>query len=45
MWVLIIVKGPKDILSKTQKVWIEALAGFSIPVEVCHVKVWKGEDV
>lgn len=39
------VKGPNDKLSKTQHEWIEALAGFGIPVEVCHVQVWKGEDV
>jgi Fanconi-associated nuclease 1 len=39
------VKGPKDILSKTQKVWIEALTGFGISVEVCYVKVWRGEDI
>lgn len=39
------VKGPGDKLSKTQQEWIEALAGFGIPVEVCHVQVWKGEDV
>jgi hypothetical protein len=41
----LIVKGPKDVLSKTQKAWIEALAGFGIPVEVCYVKLWKGDDV
>ncbi|KAI8357877.1 VRR-NUC domain-containing protein [Choanephora cucurbitarum] len=39
------VKGPKDILSKTQKVWIETLTGVGIQVEVCHVQVWRGEDV
>ncbi|KAI7901977.1 VRR-NUC domain-containing protein [Cokeromyces recurvatus] len=39
------VKGPKDVLSKTQKIWIETLTGFGIQVEVCHVKIWNGEDV
>ncbi|KAI9487205.1 MAG: hypothetical protein EXX96DRAFT_605196 [Benjaminiella poitrasii] len=39
------VKGPKDTLSKTQKIWIEALIGFGIQVEVCHVKVWNGENI
>lgn len=39
------VKGPGDTLSETQKMWIETLAGFNIQVEVCHVKVWRGDDV
>ncbi|KAL7334981.1 hypothetical protein PS15p_200529 [Mucor circinelloides] len=39
------VKGPKDKLSKTQQVWIETLTGFGIDVEVCHVQIWKGEDI
>lgn len=39
------VKGPRDKLSKTQQVWIETLTGLGIPVEVCHVQVWKGEDI
>ncbi|KAI8996762.1 VRR-NUC domain-containing protein [Pilobolus umbonatus] len=39
------VKGPGDILSPTQKLWIETLSGLGIPVEVCHVKVWKGDDI
>lgn len=40
-----VVKGPGDTLSETQKMWIETLAGFNIQVEVCHVKVWRGDDV
>lgn len=40
-----IVKGPGDILSETQKLWIETLTGFNIQVEVCYVKEWKGDDV
>lgn len=39
------VKGPRDKLSKTQQVWIETLTGFGIQVEVCHVQIWKGEDI
>ncbi|KAG2204394.1 hypothetical protein INT46_006946 [Mucor plumbeus] len=39
------VKGPKDKLSKTQQVWIETLTGFGVQVEVCHVQIWKGEDI
>ncbi|KAI8643784.1 VRR-NUC domain-containing protein [Parasitella parasitica] len=39
------VKGPRDKLSKTQRVWLEALSGFRIQVEVCHVEIWKGEDI
>ncbi|KAG2210228.1 hypothetical protein INT47_003213 [Mucor saturninus] len=39
------VKGPGDTLSETQKMWIETLTGFSIQVEVCYVKEWKGEDI
>ncbi|KAI8384136.1 hypothetical protein BD560DRAFT_431379 [Blakeslea trispora] len=39
------VKGPKDVLSKTQKVWIETLTSVGIQVEVCHVQVWRGEDI
>jgi Fanconi-associated nuclease 1 len=40
-----LVKGPGDTLSETQKLWIETLTGFNIQVEVCHVKVWKGDDI
>lgn len=43
--VAMIVKGPGDILSETQKLWIETLTGFNIQVEVCYVKEWKGDDV
>ncbi|CAO3697136.1 unnamed protein product [Rhizopus stolonifer] len=39
------VKGPGDILSQTQKLWVESLTGFGIQVEVCFVKLWKGDDV
>ncbi|CEP13314.1 hypothetical protein [Parasitella parasitica] len=39
------VKGPRDKLSKTQQIWLEALSGFGLQAEVCHVQVWKGEDV
>ncbi|KAI9494936.1 VRR-NUC domain-containing protein [Zychaea mexicana] len=39
------VKGPGDKLSETQKAWIDTLAGFNLAVEVCYVKIWKGEDV
>lgn len=43
--ITMIVKGPGDILSETQKLWIETLTGFNIQVEVCYVKEWKGDDV
>lgn len=40
-----LVKGPGDKLSETQKLWIDTLSTFDIAVEVCYVKVWEGEDV
>lgn len=42
---MIIVKGPGDTLSETQKLWIDTLTTVGIQVEVCFVKLWKGEDV
>ncbi|KAI8066909.1 hypothetical protein BC940DRAFT_239533 [Gongronella butleri] len=39
------IKGPSDTLSETQKMWLHTLSNIGIPVEVCHVAVWKGEDV
>ncbi|KAI8146544.1 VRR-NUC domain-containing protein [Fennellomyces sp. T-0311] len=39
------VKGPGDKLSETQKAWVDTLSGLGLDVEVCYVKIWKGEDV
>ncbi|GAB5587815.1 hypothetical protein Unana1_02715 [Umbelopsis nana] len=38
------IKGPGDTLSETQKVWIDLLINAGVEVELCHVKVWDGED-
>ncbi|ORX54373.1 hypothetical protein DM01DRAFT_348229 [Hesseltinella vesiculosa] len=42
---LVEVKGPSDTLSETQKLWLHTLSNMGIPVEVCHVKVWKEDDI
>ncbi|KAG0191351.1 hypothetical protein DFQ28_000364 [Apophysomyces sp. BC1034] len=39
-----LLKGPGDKLSETQKLWIDTLTGFDIPVEVCYVKLWQDEE-
>ncbi|KAI9287445.1 VRR-NUC domain-containing protein [Umbelopsis sp. AD052] len=38
------VKGPGDFLSETQKVWIDLLINSGVRVELCHIKIWDGED-
>lgn len=38
------VKGPGDILSETQKVWIDVLMSAGVEVELCSVKEVREED-